>query len=297
MKPDAAKGKSATGADAEDEVEASRAPLMDHLIELRNRLLQSIIAIAVCAVVAFIFAEEVLKILLGPFSEAAREAGAEAPKAYFTAPLELFMLKLKLAMLLGFASAFPFVAWQVWAFVAPGLYKNERGAVAPYLVAVPFLFVAGGSIVYYILLPLVMSFAFGQQFAGAETTVEYLPKVNEYYSLAIALFGAFGVAFQLPVVLSLLGKAEIVTVEGLQKWRKYAVVGIFAVAMFMTPPDVFSQTVLAVPVYALYEASIVSVWLIERARRREDAAREAAEAAEAASRKGAADPSPPAATA
>ncbi|MBI1339648.1 twin-arginine translocase subunit TatC [bacterium] len=254
---------------------------MDHLTELRSRLITSMIAIVVCSIVAFVFANQVLELLLNPFTAAAVQSGLAAPKAYFTAPLELFMLKLKISMLLGLAGAFPVIAWQIYAFVAPGLYKHERGAVAPFIMAIPMLFAAGGSVVYFVLLPLVMNFAFSQQMVDASTAVEYLPKVTEYYGLAIALLGAFGMAFQLPVVLSLLAKAELVTVSGLQKWRKYAIVVIFAVSMFMTPPDVFSQTILAVPVYGLYEASIVSVWLIERARRREDAAREAAEKADA----------------
>ncbi len=281
--------------EGEDEIEASRAPLMDHLIELRSRLMWALGAIVVCGVVAFVFSEQILTFILGPFEREAKEAAVklaaergedaavaleEATRAYFTAPLEILILRLKVAVVLGLAGAFPFIAWQVYAFVAPGLYKNERGAVAPYLMAIPILFLIGGSIVYYVLLPLVMGFAFSTQFTGGETEVTYLPKVTEYYSLAIALFTAFGMAFQLPVVLALLGKAEIVSSEGLRKGRKYAMVGIFAVAMFMTPPDVFSQSVLAVPVYLLYELSILAVWLIERGRKKRDAEEEAAEAAE-----------------
>jgi sec-independent protein translocase protein TatC len=264
-----------------DEVEASRAPLMDHLVELRSRLVICVVAVVVFGLAAFFLAQPILEFLLEPFSEAARRAGREVSEAYFTAPLELLFLKLKLAVLLGLAFAFPVIAFQVWRFVAPGLYKNERGAVAPFLMAIPFLFVAGGAIVYFVLLPLVMGFSFGQEFSGGATKVTYLPKVAEYYSLAIALFGAFGMAFQLPVVLAILGKAEIVSAKGLRKGRKYAIVGIFAVAMVMTPPDIFSQTVLALPVWGLYEASILAVWLIEHGRKRreaEEAKREAEEA-------------------
>ena len=254
-----------------DEVEASRAPLMDHLIELRSRLVISIVAIGVFAVGAFFLAQPILEFLLVPFSEASLRAGREVSEVYFTAPLELLFLKLKLAMVLGLAFAFPVVAWQVWRFVAPGLYKHERGAVAPFLVAIPFLFIAGGSIVYFVLLPLVMGFSFGQEFSGGTATVTYLPKVGEYYSLAIALFSAFGLAFQLPVVLAILAKADIVTAAGLRKGRKYAIVAIFAVAMIMTPPDIFSQSVLAIPVCGLYEGSILAVWMIERGRKRREA--------------------------
>lgn len=279
--------------DGEDEIEASRAPLMDHLIELRSRLIWSLGAIAVCAIVAFIFSEQVLGVILGPFQEAEREAAmklavqrgedletvlGETSQAFFTAPLELLILRLKVALVLGLAVAFPFLAWQVYAFVSPGLYKNERGAVAPYLMAIPVLFVIGGCIVYFVLLPLVMGFAFSTQFTAGDTEVTYLPKVTEYYSLAISLFTAFGLAFQLPVILALLGKAEIVSSSGLRKGRKYAMVGIFATAMLMTPPDVFSQSVLAIPVYGLYEISILAVWLIERGRKKRDEEDEAAEA-------------------
>ncbi len=280
-----------TKRDGEDEIEASRAPLMDHLIELRSRLIWSLGAIVVFGIVAFIFSEQVLTFILGPFETEAKEAAIkmaaqrgedpalvldEATRAYFTAPLEVLFLRLKVAVVLGLAGAFPFIAWQVYAFVSPGLYKNERGAVAPYLMAIPVLFVIGGSIVYFVLLPLVMGFAFSTQFTGGETEVTYLPKVTEYYSLAISLFTAFGLAFQLPVILALLGKAEIVSSEGLRKGRKYAIVGIFAMAMLMTPPDIFSQSVLAIPVYLLYELSIWAVWLIERGRKKREAEEEAA---------------------
>lgn len=267
-----------------DEVEASRAPLMDHLVELRNRLVVSLIAVVIFGALAFGFADPILKLMLQPFESAALRSGS-ATVSYFTAPLEMLMLKLKLAMLLGLVGGFPVIAFQIWRFVAPGLYKNERGAVAPFIAAIPFLFTAGGAVVYYVLLPLVMDFAFSQQ----SEDITYLPRVTDYYSLAIALFGAFGLAFQLPVILALLAKAGIVSAAGLGKGRKYAVVGIFAVAMVMTPPDVFSQTVLAVPVYFLYEASIIAAWMIERGRKRresraakeeeEEARREAAEEA------------------
>lgn len=279
--------------DGEDEIEASRAPLMDHLIELRSRLMWALGAIVVCGIVAFVFSQDVLAFILGPFQVAEKEAALkmaaergqdlatvmdERSQAFFTAPLEMLILRLKVAVVLGLAGAFPFIAWQVYAFVAPGLYRHERGAVAPYLLAIPVLFLIGGTIVYFVLLPLVMGFAFSTQFTAGDTEVTYLPKVTEYYSLAIALFTAFGLAFQLPVVLALLGKAEIVSSEGLRKGRKYAMVGIFAAAMFMTPPDVFSQSVLAIPVYLLYELSIFAVWMIERGRKKRDAEEEAAEA-------------------
>ena len=270
------------GAEEVDEIEASRAPLMDHLTELRSRLIVCCVAIIVFGGIAFYFSPKIVGLLLQPFIDAAEEAGKPFSRAQYTAALEILIVQLKIAVVLGIAGAFPVIAYQVYAFVAPGLYKHERGAVAPFLIAIPFLFVAGGAIVYYVLLPLVMRFAFGTQPADIPIAVEFVPKISEYYSLAISLFAAFGLAFQLPVVLALLGKADIVSSEGLRKGRKYAIVGIFVVAMIMTPPDVFSQSVLAIPVYGLYEASILAVWMIERGRRKREAAEAKAEKSGAA---------------
>ncbi|MEM6625227.1 MAG: twin-arginine translocase subunit TatC [Pseudomonadota bacterium] len=256
-----------------DEVEASRAPLESHLKELRTRLMRAMIAVALCAVGGFFISEYLLDLLLVPFSEAAMAGGrsAEEVEVIFTSALEVLFIKLRLAVLVGIAVSFPYVAWEVYSFVAPGLYKNERGAIIPYLVATPFLFAAGLALVYFIVLPFVMRFAFSQEFAGMAAEVTFLPKANEYVSLALRLLTAFGMAFQLPIVLSLLAQAGIVSSAGLRSGRKYAIVGIFAMAMLMTPPDPFSQTALALPVYLLFEAGVIAAWLIERGRKKREA--------------------------
>lgn len=257
-----------------DEVEASRAPLQDHLVELRNRLIQAIAAVSVCAIGAFFFSTQMLEYLMIPFERAGSEI-ARNGNFIFTSAFEILFIKLRLSVLVGLAVAFPFVAWQIYSFVAPGLYNNERRAMLPYMVATPFLFAAGAALVYFMILPIIMRFAFGQEMEG----VEFLPKASEYVGLALSLLTAFGLAFQTPVVMSLLAQAGIVSSRTLRKGRKYAVVGIFAMAMLMTPPDPFSQSALAFPVYLLYELGIIAAWLIERGRKEEDDVENSASAA------------------
>ncbi len=254
-----------------DEVEASRAPLMDHLIELRNRLVRIAIAIGVLFVLAWFVTQRGLDFLLVPFSDAAARHGRDGSSVVFTAPLELLFIRLKLAFLIAIAVGFPYIAYQVYAFVAPGLYKKERAAVAPFLIVMPILFLGGAALVYYSVLPIFMDLSFDQEFTGASASVSYLPKVKEYYDLAISLLSAFGLAFQLPVVIALLARAGVVESAGLRKGRKYAILIIFVVAAVMTPPDPFSQFILGVPLCLLYESGIVCAWLIERGRRRREA--------------------------
>ena len=252
--------------DDDDEVEASRAPLMEHLEELRDRLIWAMAAIAVGFVVCFFFAEWIYNVLLVPFEDAARRVRQEdlELQLIFTAPLEFFFVKLKLALFGAISLAFPVLAYQVWAFVRPGLYKNERLAFAPFLVASPVLFAAGMAFVYYLILPFVMGFALGQeQTGGTGPQIQLLTRVSEYLNLVTTLALAFGISFQLPVMLSLLGKAGIITSGQLVRFWKFALVGIAAFAAFVTPPDPISQIFLAAAMFGLYGLSIVAVRLVE----------------------------------
>ncbi len=244
----------------EDEIEASAAPLLDHLTELRSRLIVSVGAVAVGFIICFIFSVPLYEFLVIPFRNAVIAAGAE-PTLYF-APLEFFFTRVKLAALGGIALAFPVVAYQLYQFIAPGLYKSERSAALPFLLAMPVLFTAGAALVYYVLMPFVMRFAVGMEQdagAGSGVSIELLTRVGDYLSLATTLIMAFGFAFQLPVFLTLLARAGILDAAFLKRNRKYAIVGIFIVAAFLTPPDPISQLVLGGSIIALYEISVISV--------------------------------------
>ena len=248
------------------DIEDSRAPLMAHLIELRTRLMWSVAAIVVMFAICFYFAEDIFNILLYPYERAAGDQ--ENLKLIFTAPQEYFFTQLKLALFGAIFFAFPVIASQIYMFVAPGLYKQERGAFFPYLIATPVLFIAGGSLVYYVIMPLAFTFFLGMQQAGGDgqAAIELLPRVSEYLGLIMLLIFAFGLCFQLPVVLTLLARVGLVNAPQLRKGRKYAVVAVFAVAAVMTPPDIISQVGLALPTMILYEISIIAVMLIEKKR-------------------------------
>lgn len=250
-----------------DDLEASRAPLLDHLIELRTRLLYSVIAIAIAFGACFYFANDIYNILLVPYERAAGDT--TELKVIFTAPQEYFFTQLKLALFGAFFLAFPILATQIYMFVAPGLYKNERYAFLPYLVATPVLFAAGAALVYFLIMPLALGFFLSMQQSAEEgkVAIELLPRVSEYLGLIMTLILAFGLCFQLPVALSLLGRAGLVTSKQLKSGRKYAIVAIFALAAILTPPDIISQVGLGLPTLLLYEISILSVAMIERRRR------------------------------
>ncbi|MEM1036004.1 MAG: twin-arginine translocase subunit TatC [Pseudomonadota bacterium] len=251
----------------EDCVEASRAPLLSHLTELRSRLIWSFGALVVAAIACFVFAEDIFNVLVTPFVTAyERYSDGVTPNLIFTAPLEFFFVKLRVALFAGFYIAFPIIAWQLYAFIAPGLYRNEKHVFLPFLLLTPVLFTAGILFVHLLMMPAVMEFSASQQQLGetAAVNIEAQLKVSEYLSLAIALMIAFGLSFQLPVVLSLMGRVGLIGTATLRKGRKYAVVAILAAAAFLTPPDPLSQMMLAIPVYALYEVSIWIVGVFER---------------------------------
>lgn len=262
----------------DDEVESSRAPLLDHLIELRGRLIKMLLALAVATIAAFFFADQIYNLLVAPFASVAEDVRGSKLEFIFTAPMEFFFAKLKLALFAGVFLAFPVIAWQIYAFVAPGLYKSERGAFWPFLVFAPILFSLGAAFVYFVMLPMLARFTVSmEQVDAAQTTIKMMPRVGDYLSLVMALMLAFGLSFQLPVILTLLGKIGLVSSSGLGKGRKYAIVGILAFAALFTPPDAISQLLLAGPVYLLYEISIFCVRMIERKAEKADAAAAAAE--------------------
>ena len=249
----------------DDDIEASKAPLMEHLLELRRRLMWSLLAVFLAFLVCFWFAKPIYNLLLWPYRLA---VGSDVPiEMIYTAPQEFFFTQVKLAIFGAIFIAFPVIASQIYMFVAPGLYRNERQAFLPYLIATPILFLLGAALVYFVAMPLAMKFFLSMQQTGdTQVQIHLTARVSEYLSLIMALILGFGICFQLPVLLTLLARAGIVTADGLKRYRRHAILGVFIVAAVLTPPDPISQISLAIPTILLYELSIYAVKLAEKKR-------------------------------
>tara|TARA_B110001454_G_scaffold22431_1_gene21941 strand:+ start:166 stop:930 length:765 start_codon:yes stop_codon:yes gene_type:complete len=244
---------------------------ISHLTELRSRLIHSFIFLFVFFILCYFFAEYLYGFLVEPYAQAVKNDGTER-RLIFTALQETFLTYLKVAFFASFFITSPFILIQVWKFIAPGLYDHEKSAIIPYMVVTPILFFLGGALVYYLIMPLAIKFFISFESSGLVTNlpIQLEAKVNEYLSLIMKLIFAFGLSFQLPVVLSLLARVGVVDSEFLKKRRKYVVVIIFTAAAILTPPDPVTQIGLAIPLLILYELSIFSVSLIEK-KSKEDA--------------------------
>ena len=251
-----------------EEIDASRAPLLDHLIELRRRLLWSFAALAIAFVICFYFAKPIFSVLVQPLVQAGQG------KIIYTQVFEAFFVEIKVAFFAATMLAFPVISNQLWQFVAPGLYKKEKRALLPFLLATPVLFTAGASLAYFIAIPTALSFllSFQGDIGGIEQ--EALPAVGNYLSFVMQFLFAFAIAFLMPVLLMLLEAAGIVTRTQLVASRRYAIVGAFVIAAVLTPPDIGSQLLLAIPLCVLYELTLIATWFTERSRRKRTAAAE-----------------------
>ena len=249
-----------------EDIDATKAPLMDHLIELRMRLIRAVYAFFAAFLVCFYFSRTIYNVLTEPY---VRVVGAEKATLIATHFLEQFYTNIRLSMFGAGVIAFPIIAVQIYKFVAPGLYKKERQAFLPYLIATPIFFALGALLVYFVVMPLLIRFSVSLQQVNTpgEATIELLPKVSEYLSLIMTLIFAFGAAFQLPVVLTLLGHAGIVSSQYLSSMRRYAIVAVTGIAAILTPPDLLSMTSLVLPMLLLYEGSVIAVRFVEKRRK------------------------------
>ena len=253
--------------DENDDIEQSAAPLIEHLTELRNRLIRSVVAFAICMIFAFTVASPIFNFLAYPIVNILKING-QAPDLIFTGLQQGFMVNIRISLFGGFILSFPYISFQLWKFVAPGLYKDEKKAFLPFLIASPLLFLLGAAFSFYIVMPLAFDFFLGFQQKNEDISdlvgITYLGTINEYLGLTMKFIIAFGLCFQLPVLLTLMGKAGLVSSEALAKSRKYAVVGILVLAAIVTPPDVITQIILFTVVYALYEISVILVKWVEK---------------------------------
>ena len=267
----------------ENDIDDSAAPLIEHLAELRTRLIRSVLAFILGMIICFSFGSAILDFLLVPIENTMRNLGNPNPVMQYTAPQEYFFTLIRISMVGGLAISFPVIATQLWRFVAPGLYKNEKNAFLPFLIASPVLFLMGAAFAHYVVVPLAMQFFLGFSDAasylsamiatGEATTsgidIVFNGKVNESLDITLKMIVAFGLCFQLPVLLTLMGKAGLVNAEGLRNVRKYALVGILLLAALVTPPDVVTQLILFVVVYGLYEISIFLVARVDSKREKQ----------------------------
>jgi len=253
--------------DVNTEAEEQAMPLLDHLVELRTRLLKSVIAILLLFFVCYYYSPQIYDFLVAPLADVLEDMGGQR-RLIFTALHEAFFTYIKVAFFAAIFLAFPFIAIQIWMFIAPGLYASEKKAFAPFLIATPILFFMGGALVYYFIFPLAWKFFLSFESVGGAGAlpIQLEAKVDQYLSLVMRLIFAFGLCFELPVVMTLLGRVGIVTSKGMKEKRKYAIVGAFVAAAILTPPDVISQIGLALPTMLLYEISIISVRIIEKKR-------------------------------
>jgi len=247
-----------------DRIDDKEMPLLDHLAELRRRLLWSALAFLGAFLISYYFASDIYRFLAQPLVHILKERG-QKPELVYTALYEAFFTYVKVAIFSAAFFSFPIVASQIWLFIAPGLYRSERRALLPFLAATPVLFFAGGALAYYVIFPNAWRFFLSFQMTGQNGGLEInvLPRVSDYLNLVMKLIFAFGLCFELPVLLTLLGRVGIITASGLKKYRRYAYVGCFIIAAILTPPDVFTMTGLALPLIALFEISIFAVKMVE----------------------------------
>ncbi len=248
-----------------EDVDASRAPLMDHLVELRKRLIWSFATLLVAFLVAFAFVDPILTVLVQPLLEAGHD------RMIFTGVMEAFFTRVKVAFFAAIMISFPVLATQLWLFIAPGLYKQERKAFLPFLLMTPVLFIAGSCMAYFFAVPVALHFLLGFEGDLGGVTQEALPGVGNYLDFITKFLFGFGVAFLLPVLIMLVERAGLVRLEQLQKGRRYAIVAAFVVAAVLTPPDVISQLLLAIPMVLLYEAALIGIRITRRRRERQAA--------------------------